>query len=155
MKCSVYPVVKSEEEAGVFWGEEMHLREMEQYVQRARALRWLRIWKIWKIRELVYGEEVGWAILQMRTLKAKGGELSKVSQFLFCQLKERCLKEITLPFPKSRQVLMPPNTVFPSIFWQIGLISPPNSLHYLETLAILMTIISWTKTYSCSADSKG
>lgn len=90
----------------------------------------------------VYGEEVGWAILQMRTLKAKGGELSKVSQFLFCQLKERCIKEITLPFPKNRQVLMPPNTVFPSIFWQIGLISPPNSLHYLETLAILMTIIS-------------
>lgn len=68
----------------------------------------------------VYGEEVGWAILQMRTLKAKGGELTKDSQFLFCQLKKRCLKEVTLLFPKSRQVLMPPNTVFPGKYLPYG-----------------------------------
>lgn len=72
----------------------------------------------------VYGEEVVWAVLQMRNLKCS--ELTKVKQFLFCQLSRKYLINVSPPPNHSQQA--------DRCWWQV---LTPLKLYY-QTLNFLL-----------------
>lgn len=110
----------------------------------------------------VYGEEVGWTILQMRNREVQRGELTQLrSDNLFLSPTQKYLDDVTPPSNHPQQagrcwhhqilyyqILNCLQTLsFLPTFQQIGFIFPPNSLQYLESLAHNDHYYWWAKTF--------